>query len=181
MNGSLTNLINSPAAPTHILCVDDHLDMGFLLQFVLQRHGYQVTLSGSVQNALIQLRSQTVDLLITDLTLPDGCGTTLCREVRQNRVYMPVIILSGSSDLESAEFKASVGADAYLMKPVNTDQIVKTVERLLKPPALPRLIDHTGVSHQPVNRNGNRCVMLSEATRCRKDVLPGASHQGGAL
>lgn len=58
---------DSYKTPSHILCVDDHLDLSFMLQFALQREGYRVTVSQGVQQALEHLNSQTVDLLMTDL------------------------------------------------------------------------------------------------------------------
>lgn len=126
----------SQQRPAHILCVDDYVDLGILLQFALQRQGYRVTVSQSVQQALGHLNSQRIDLLMTDLKLPDGSGTALCREVRQNQASVPIIVLTGRVDVNDPEMKAQTGADVYLAKPVELDQLIETVGRLLDPHAI---------------------------------------------
>ncbi len=119
----------------HILIVDDFKEGNLVLSGLLQRYGFQTTTTNSAISALnlLNIKSEQVDLIITDLYMPEMDGFALIEKIRQHAVYAeaPIIVLTGSSLNEDRERALSVGANAVFLKPYKRAELITTMNDLL--------------------------------------------------
>ncbi len=122
-----------PHGQGQILFVDDEEAIVNLVKQFLESLGYQVTASTSSVEALkIFLDNPTaIDLVITDLTMPQLTGLELARKLLQQRSELPIIICSGYKNGAVLAEGKSIGIMDYLMKPVNLGSLAATVSRAL--------------------------------------------------
>jgi two-component system chemotaxis response regulator CheY len=120
-----------------ILVVDDYSTSQRLLGFILRQHNHTVVTAIHGLSALEQLAKIPVDLVITDLNMPEMDGLTLLQQLRADPrlMYLPVIILTGSGyEQDNARAKAA-GATSFLTKPVESEELIAMVNCLLSHPA----------------------------------------------
>jgi two-component system, OmpR family, alkaline phosphatase synthesis response regulator PhoP len=117
----------------HILVVEDerHLAMG--IKFNLEGEGYRVTAVGSGPAALELLEEEDadVDLVILDIMLPGMSGYSVCEAVRERGNDVPILILSARTLSEDRTRGFDVGANQYLSKPFDLDELLSRVKNLL--------------------------------------------------
>jgi two-component system alkaline phosphatase synthesis response regulator PhoP len=117
----------------HILVVEDerHLAMG--IKFNLESEGYRVTTVGSGPAALslIEENEADVDLMILDIMLPGMSGYSVCEALRDHGSDMPILILSARTLSEDRTRGFDVGANQYLSKPFDLDELLSRVKNLL--------------------------------------------------
>ncbi len=117
-----------------ILTVDDSVAMRQLVSATLSGAGYEVVQAGSAREALQIAAEHPVDLVLTDVNMPQMDGIALVRELRGLTAYRhkPLLFLttesSGSRKLEGRE----AGANGWLMKPFNDERLLATIARFLK-------------------------------------------------
>lgn len=119
-----------------ILVVDDYSTSQRLLGFILRQNNHTVVTAIHGLSALEQLAKMPVDLVITDLSMPEMDGLTLLQQLRADPRLMslPVIILTGSAyEQDNARAKAA-GATSFLTKPVESEELISMVNRLLSHP-----------------------------------------------
>ena len=123
---------NTPAAK--ILVVDDEASIRMLLREILFAEGYTVITAGDGREALPMTLKDQYDLIITDIRMPQLDGLTLCKALRKNEVTkdIPVLILTGLSAPEHLRDALEAGADDFLPKPLNVDEIKLRVRALLR-------------------------------------------------
>lgn len=114
-----------------LLVVDDEANIRRVLEISLGDVGYRVLTAGTLAEASERLASERVDLLLTDLQLPDGSGLDLLAEVKANRAELPVILITAFGTVESAVQAIRAGAFDYVMKPFRFDEIEALVDRAL--------------------------------------------------
>ncbi len=122
-----------PHGTERVMIVDDETAIIRMLVGMLNRLGYQVTPYTVSTEALKGFESapDDVDLVITDMTMPDMTGIKLARKIKQLRPDTPVIICTGYSErLDPAGAKA-LGMEGYLMKPVTIQEMAETVRKVL--------------------------------------------------
>jgi DNA-binding response OmpR family regulator len=117
-----------------ILIVDDDEDVADLARAQLRRAGYAADTAGDVEAARSALAGVAYDALVLDLGLPDGDGLNFLAELRRAKRQFPVLILSarGRADQRVAGLKA--GADDYLAKPFDVEELVARIQALLRRP-----------------------------------------------
>jgi CheY-like chemotaxis protein len=117
-----------------ILYVDDDKDSRELVEFVIKRlsRNYEITTVGSSAEALALLNFQPFDLYILDYRLAEMNGVELCRRIRQTDVSTPVMFCTAMSNQSAREDAMDAGANDYLVKPVDIDILIETVEKLLR-------------------------------------------------
>ena len=98
-----------------ILYVEDDLSLIDGLQYTLEASGYMVDNAKTVKEALALFRKNTYDLLLLDVTLPDGTGFDVCKAVR-NSSTVPIIFLTASDQEISIVRGLDMGADDYMEK-----------------------------------------------------------------
>jgi PAS domain S-box-containing protein len=111
------------APPLRVLLVDDHADTVRVMERLLTALGMRVTTAGSVESALGTLRSAEVDLLISDIGLPDGTGHELIVQAHRARPGLPAIALSGFGMDADVRRSLDAGFFTHLTKPVSPERL----------------------------------------------------------
>jgi DNA-binding response OmpR family regulator len=109
--------------------VDDDADTCELLQFIF--NDYEFKSAHNLGDAFRLIESRKFDLYIFDNRLPDGSGIELCRKVRSRGFETPIIFVSGAAEDENVQEAIRNGADKYLTKPCEPDQLKKVVKELI--------------------------------------------------
>ncbi|HEX2964255.1 MAG TPA: response regulator, partial [Syntrophorhabdaceae bacterium] len=116
-----------------VLLVDDEPTVVEILGSTLQRLGYDVTMADSGTEALKVFLKDVgaFDLVITDQTMPDLTGVDLVKKMLKARKDLPIILLTGYSEMVSEEKAKSMGIKEFLMKPAERKEVAETVRRVL--------------------------------------------------
>ena len=117
--------------PPRLLVVDDMEAMRMALVQCLRLTGYHVVSAASGGEALELLRTQRFDLLLTDQAMPGLSGLELTEAVSRMHPHMPVVVLTGHTDVELAKDSLQRGASDFVTKPVNVRELPILVERNL--------------------------------------------------
>lgn len=110
-----------------ILIVDDEPALAAAVARVLTRAGYETLCCGSGNQALQLLETETVDMIVSDISMPDLTGNQLLQKVRERDLDLPVLLVTGTPQLDSAMQAVEYGALKYLTKPVDPEVLVATV------------------------------------------------------
>ena len=119
-----------PTPRRRILCVEDHEDTRSMLALLLEREGYYVIAVENATMGLLLAQTQTFDLLILDIWLPDGDGHKLCLRVREFDEYTPVVVYSGAASESDRRDAVVSEADAFVAKP-DVSKLLETVKYFL--------------------------------------------------
>jgi len=114
-----------------ILLVEDDLSLIDGLEFSLRKNGFEVDVARTVKDALSQFAAQKYDLLLLDLTLPDGSGFEMCRKARQAS-DVPIIFLTASDEEVNVVMGLDMGGDDYITKPFKLNELVSRINALLR-------------------------------------------------
>jgi two-component system OmpR family response regulator len=115
----------------NILMIEDDTDIAKLLSLVLIQHDINLTNFECPELGISALNVQEYDLLILDLSLPGLDGTEVCRMVRE-KSQIPIIISTARSDIKDKTICYNYGADDYIPKPYDTDELILRIKALLK-------------------------------------------------
>jgi CheY-like chemotaxis protein len=123
-----------------ILVVDDEEMDRVLLQTILESAGHELLFASDGEGALQLLQDEEVDLVVTDLAMPDFNGLRFIKEIRDLGLLHPVVAISGwaADQLDLAE---RYGADATLFKPIDGNALLKIVHEILKLPEIKERTD----------------------------------------
>lgn len=116
---------------TNILVVEDDHSVRNLVSTTLQTHGYQFDAMIDGESALLAMTSHHYDIILLDLGLPDQDGIDIIKTVRTFSV-IPIIVLSARSSNEDKIAALDAGADDYLTKPFNIDELLARVRSTLR-------------------------------------------------
>ena len=121
---------------SHILVVEDEEHLAIGIKFNLEAEGYLVTTlnEGAAVLQVIQDSETAVDLVILDIMLPGMSGYTICRMVREAGYDTPILLLSARTLPEDRARGFDVGANQYLTKPFDLDELLSRTKNLLKLP-----------------------------------------------
>jgi DNA-binding NtrC family response regulator len=114
-----------------ILVVDDDEDSRGAVEALLGAEGFEVFSAEGGGAALAEARRAPPDVVLTDLQMRPVGGLDLCRRLHEIDDDLPVIVMTGASDLQSAIESFRAGAQDYLVKPMQHDTIVRCVERAI--------------------------------------------------
>ena len=115
-----------------ILIVDDEQMMCEMLEDDLKRHGFHPTWYISAEKALDALKTESFDVLLADLNLPNINGIELCERIVANRPDMPVIVITAFGSMETAIAAIRAGAYDFVTKPIDTEFLVFALDRAVK-------------------------------------------------
>jgi len=110
-----------------VLVVDDEPSIRLLCRINLELEGFEVLEAATLGEARSRLESSSVDVVLLDLHLGRELGQTLVKEIAARTPRVPVVLVTGTAELPSAE---ESGADAVLPKPFQIDRLVATVRAL---------------------------------------------------
>ena len=127
------------AQPPVVLLTDDDHNIRETTSMLLSFTGATVREACSGHEASEILQKEKIDLLVTDLLMPDGDGRWLVNFVRSSPQFrhLPVIMISAHADLKKIKEADGPKADLYLTKPFDPEQFIQTVTRLLAAPRTP--------------------------------------------
>jgi EAL domain-containing protein (putative c-di-GMP-specific phosphodiesterase class I) len=112
-----------------VLIVDDDAEVRRSLSRLLQGGGFAVEGAQDGTTALSMLASGSYDVVLADISMPGLTGLELLRAVREHDLDLPVVLMTGAPDLDTAMLAVEYGAFRYLAKPVDLDALSKTLER----------------------------------------------------
>ena len=115
-----------------ILLVEDEENLHEALKLNLELEGYEVSSSYDGAQALKMISQEHFDLLILDVMLPELDGITVCETIRLNNTELPILILSAKNSSADRVLGLKKGADDYLTKPFNLEELLLRVDKLIK-------------------------------------------------
>jgi len=115
-----------------ILVVDDDESIRKVLSAILQERGYAVDVAATGEEAIAKSKTNFYNLALVDIRLPDMEGTQLLTSMKNTTPRMIRIIITGYPSLKNAIEAVNKGADGYVLKPVNMDNLLTTVAEHLK-------------------------------------------------
>lgn len=151
-----------------ILIVEDDITYGMMLKTWLGKKGFQVSSVSSISRAQKHIEAETVDLILSDLRLPDRDGIDLLKWLGEHSLHIPLIIMTGYADIQSAVQAIKLGACDYIAKPVNPDELLKKMDEALKP--------SSAAPQQAVHSSGTDKAFAADSTvDASSDYLEGES------
>ncbi|MFQ6601272.1 sigma-54-dependent transcriptional regulator [Flavobacterium sp. C3NV] len=115
-----------------ILLIEDDISFCKLLEKFLVKKAYEVTIAFSAAEARLAIKKESFDLILTDLRLPDSDGIGLMSEFKTAYPEIPVILMTGYSDVNTAVKAIKNGAADYISKPFNPDEVLLVITNALK-------------------------------------------------
>ena len=118
-----------------ILIIEDELAVGMMISYWIKSLGHDAMIAADGAEGFKMAKTQTPDLIITDVLMPNMDGFTFFKELKKNKLTsnIPVIILTARGKMEDS-FKV-LGADDFIAKPFEEDELISKIERLLRKPA----------------------------------------------
>ncbi|HKC14300.1 MAG TPA: sigma-54 dependent transcriptional regulator [Vicinamibacteria bacterium] len=126
------------ASRGRVLVVEDEAYVRDSLVEILRARGYDVEGTGSVADALARLARAPVDVVLTDLRMPDADGLELVRRVQASTAEVPVVVLTGHGTVASAVECLKAGASEYILKPADPEALDVALQKALAARALRR-------------------------------------------
>lgn len=116
-----------------ILAVDDSASMRQMVSFTLKGAGYEVIEACDGVEALAEAKKGAVDLVLSDINMPNMDGISLVRELRSlpNYKFTPILMLTTESGGDKKVEGKQAGATGWVVKPFNPEQLLKTIKKVL--------------------------------------------------
>lgn len=114
-----------------LLVVDDELLIRDLLYDFFTGQGWTIAVAENGEKALQVLKSRTVDVVLTDVRMPEMDGMTLVKELKQHHPDLPVVVMTGFPSVDTAVGALRSRVYDYVIKPFNINQLFKTLEAAL--------------------------------------------------
>jgi DNA-binding response OmpR family regulator len=147
----------------YILVVDDDQFANSLVQFVLSKEGYEVQTTDNPRGALQMIQKREPDLLIIDVMMPYITGFEFASRLRTEGYDVPIIFMTAQDGIESKLQGFNIGADDYICKPFNHQELVARVQAVM------RRVKHSG----KFGNNSIRCGQFELFPGELKVVIPG--------
>src|SRR5215472_10707200 len=147
----------NPAAPlsgsncmANLLIVDDDNNTLASLARAFRMAGHEATVCDNAARALELVKSQSFDMMLSDVVMPGKDGLALLEDMRRLEIALPVVMISGQANIEMAVRATRLGAADFLEKPLSTDKLLLTVDNVLR---LKRLEDENRELRQRVGKH----------------------------
>ncbi|MBD3402659.1 response regulator [candidate division GN15 bacterium] len=115
-----------------IMVVDDELLIRDLLYDFFTGQGWSITVAESGEKALELLRDKPVDLVLTDIKMPEMDGLQLAAELKESHPDLPIVVMTGYPSVDSAVTALRTRVEDYVIKPFNINQLYKLVEATVR-------------------------------------------------
>lgn len=116
----------------HILVVEDNIDLRELLCSTLNENGYRAIGAENGEQALGILSDTVIDLIVADIMMPKMDGFELTKNLRESNIFCPLLIVTAREDYDSLQKAFALGADDYMVKPINVKEMLVRVKALLR-------------------------------------------------
>lgn len=160
-----------------LLAVDDNIGALEVIQRNLKRAGYKVLTCRDVQEAVLILKENPVDLVITDYKMPGHSGIDLIKHVRENHSDTAIIMVTGYASIDGAVEAIKEGAEAYLAKPFTDSELLTAVQQVMDKLILRRIVRQADEPARPCGIVGNSTAMqqvfklIAKAAEMNANVL----------
>jgi DNA-binding response OmpR family regulator len=114
----------------NVLVIEDDPSVRTLVKAVLEKNEYQVDIAETAESGEEHAVDNNYDIIILDLGLPDGDGFDLCKSMRDQEITTPVLILSAEQETDVKIKCLRVGADDYITKPFDTEELLARIEAI---------------------------------------------------
>ena len=141
-----------------LFLVEDDLSLINGLSFALKKQGYEIDVARTTQEANTLWVDGRYDLVILDVSLPDGCGFDLCKKIRQTS-KVPILFLTAADEETDIIMGLDIGGDDYITKPFKLAIFLSRVNALL------RRSENFNQAETELNSNGIRICLLSREVR----------------
>lgn len=117
----------------NILAVDDSPSMRQMVEFTLKGAGHEVCMAEDGVDALEKAQNINVDLVLTDINMPNKNGIELLKDLRElpDYKFTPMLVLTTESSSEMKQQGKSAGATGWIVKPFNPDKLLMMIDRVL--------------------------------------------------
>ncbi|PHJ66535.1 regulator [Nostoc linckia z18] len=159
---------------THILLIEDEVKLARFIESELNYEGYQVSIAYDGLTALTAVRKLHLDLVILDLMLPGLPGLEICHRLRSIANEVPIILLTVKDQASYGIAGLDAGADDYVVKPFNIDELLARVRIHLRRRHQANTVDILEFEDLSLNRRTRqvyRCQRLVELTTKEFDLL----------
>lgn len=126
-----------------------------MLKTWLGKKGFDVSTVSNIARARKHIENQTVDLILSDLRLPDYEGIDLLKWMNDRETNIPLIIMTGYADIQSAVLAMKLGARDYIAKPVNPEELLKKISEALQAADNPTTIHNPATIHSTARTSAN--------------------------
>jgi two-component system, OmpR family, response regulator len=123
-------LTPTAAIANYILIVEDDEDEAAFLKDFLEKHRYRVTIAKDGGQAQATFVMRKPDFVILDLILPGESGFEVCQRMKQANATIPVLVLTAIDMPDARALADRVGADGYLTKPFDPDELIKQIQQV---------------------------------------------------
>jgi len=128
--------MNEATDQGRILVIDDERSLLNLVKTALEAHGFTVAVAEDGREGLRVFAAESPDLVVLDVMMPELDGRDVCVQLRE-RSAVPILFLTGNTEIASRIEGLSLGADDYLTKPFDLDELIARIEALLRRARLP--------------------------------------------
>ena len=147
-----------------ILLVEDSPQLNKALSTLLKRNSYVVDSALDGEEALLFVKDYKYDLIILDIMLPKVDGLEVLRRIRFNKVMTPVILLTAKTSVEDKILGLDLGADDYLPKPFNTDELLARIRALSRRSSSYEDKNEISFGDLVINENNSSCSCGGKST-----------------
>ncbi len=126
----LLNILRRAPHFMRLLIVEDNARLAALMARLMTDNGHAVDIAGSVDEARAAIRLADHDVIVLDLSLPDGNGRDVLNAIRKSKNNALVLVVTAQGDLVSRVQALNAGADDYIVKPVDDDELIARVRAL---------------------------------------------------
>jgi two-component system phosphate regulon response regulator PhoB len=144
-----------------VLIVEDHVKMAALIQRGLRKEAMAVDVTGNGEDALWMAEATHYDAIVLDVMLPGLDGFEVCRRLREEGVWAPILMLTARDAVRDRVSGLDSGADDYLTKPFSTQELLARIRALLRrkaPQALDAAVEVNGLKLDPATRRVTRAA-----------------------
>jgi DNA-binding response OmpR family regulator len=117
-----------------ILVIDDDPDVRMLMNVLMKKQGYEVQTAYNKEDALIKLQNFQPSVILLDVLLSGTDGREFCKQIKETEELHAIPVIMISAHPGAAENFAGYGADDFISKPINSENLLKKVDRLLNVP-----------------------------------------------
>lgn len=142
-----------------VLLVEDDETLALALTYTLESNGYKVVSSYNLSDGKQKFIIDNYDLIILDVTLPDGTGYDLCKFIRVENLEIPIIFLTACDEEVNVVLGLDIGGDDYITKPFRINELLSRIKAILRRKGI-----HKGKSQEVMNRiySNNICIDKSK-------------------
>ena len=155
-----------PILEKHILIIEDETVFADAVRKRLKRSGYNAEIAGTLAQGAASISDTPPDLLLLDMRLPDGSGLNLLASLQNsNNNTFPVLVMSAYGEIEDAVSAMKSGASDYLKKPIDLDELMITIEKVLEKDEMSQRLTYSSKreqhAHEGVEFLGNSPVIVA--------------------